>query len=328
MADLGEREFIRRFILPLTSSRFGNTPLDDCAVLSVGEGTLLMSVDQGPRRTFLELLGVGGPGDIGHFHVTVNASDIAAMGGRPIGMLLVLAMQKDTQLEYMGQLLEGVRQGMEEYGIELFGGDTKQAVANSITITVIGQMGEGRALMRQGAHVGDQIFVTPGEIGSCLGSYVQAVFRKRQGELSPAISRPSAQLEFGEQLAKTGIATSCMDMSDGILAAGHQLGEANGVLYELHFHSIPVATSPVPERQREWRDLVLSVGGDFGLLFTTTEADARIAEGLGGQWVGEINSGTNSVPLQQASVRATGRRPWEHFNTVDSTSDAILSFVR
>ena len=328
LADVGEREFIRRFVLPITSRRFGNIPLDDCALLSVGEETLLMSVDCGPRRTFLELLGVGDPEDIGHFHVTINASDIAAMGGMPIAMLLVLQMQKQTELEFMSRLLRGMRQGMEEYGIELIGGDTKQAVTtNSISITVIGQMAEGRPLTRQGAQVGDQIFVSPGEIGTCLSSYVQAALHKRRGESAPAISRPIAEVEFGRQLAATRVVTSCMDMSDGLLASADQLSQANGMRFVLNFDSIPVATSPNSERERDWRDLVLNVGGDFGLFFTTAESDAHVVEGLGGRWVGEVMSTNNDAPLRQASKEAAHYRTWEQFNTVDSISNAILSFV-
>src|SRR5205807_9687783 len=91
LGELGERAIISRFILPLLATDFGNVLLDDCAVLDLGTPTpLLFSVDQGPTQSFLELLDVGTPADLGHFHVTINASDIAAMGGVPLFMLLVL----------------------------------------------------------------------------------------------------------------------------------------------------------------------------------------------------------------------------------------------
>ena len=84
IGELGERAIIDRFIVPLLSDEMGNILLDDCAVVKLpAPASLLLSTDQGPSHTFLDLLGVGTPADIGHFHVTINASDIAAMGGRP-----------------------------------------------------------------------------------------------------------------------------------------------------------------------------------------------------------------------------------------------------
>lgn len=324
--DLGERAIIRELILPLLSVKYGNVLLDDCAIVNFGDVTLLLSVDQGPRRTFLELLDVGSPQDVGHFHVTVNASDIAAMGGKPIGMLLVLAMEGDEEVDDLEAFLEGIRDGMDEYSLELLGGDTKQSRVRATSITVIGQAISGSPLQRRGASVGDLVYITPGEIGKCLSSYVHAA-RAKSITNRRSVVRPTAEIGFGQALAASGVATSCIDMSDGTLASAEQLGQMNAASLLLDPSLIPVAESPCPDKILAWKNLVLNVGGDFGLMFTVATKDARIAESLGALAIGEVVPGKGGLytsPLAQQGIQF---RPWEQFRTVEDTSNEILSFV-
>ena len=324
--DLGERAIIRELILPLLSVKYGNVLLDDCAIVNLGDVTLLLSVDQGPRRTFLELLDVGSPRDVGHFHVTVNASDIAAMGGRPIGMLLVLAMEGDEEVEDLEAFLEGIRDGMDEYSLELLGGDTKQARVRATSITVIGQAINGSPLQRRGACVGDLVYITPGEIGYCLSSYVHAA-REKSVTNRRSVVRPRAEIGFGQALAESRVATSCIDMSDGTLASAEQLGQMNGANLLLDPALIPVAKSPCLDRMLAWKNLVLNVGGDFGLMFTVSKKDAGIAESLGGLAIGEVVPGKGGLYTSLLYQQGIHVHPWEQFKTVEDTSNEILSFV-
>jgi thiamine-monophosphate kinase len=325
IAELGERELIRRFIAPLIVNENGTYLLDDCAIIDIRSSTpLLLSTDQGPNRTFLELLNVGTPADIGHFNVTVNASDIAAMGGIPLGMLMVLALKGDESLDYLADFLHGVREAMEEYGIRLWGGDTKQADARSTTITIVGRAHEGGALTRLGTCVGDEVFVTPGQIGSTLRSYILAA----RGTGRSVIERPIAKISFGQKLSAAKIATSCMDMSDGIIATAEQLAQINNLTLALDVDALPLAESPRPDQSARWRDLVLNVGGDFGLMFTTSPQNVGCAQRLGGQHIGTVmeakSEWINKSTLNQLGVQV---RPWEQFKTTESISDEIRSFV-
>ena len=288
---------------------------------------LLWSVDRGPQLTFLELLKVGTPSDIGHFYVTINAIDIAAMGGHPFGMLMVLALSGDERQSYLEGFLEGVRQAMSEYGIGLLGGDTKQTAGRSTTITIIGEAHRAGSLLRRGAEPGDKIFITPGEIGATLRSYILAARMRKRKEIAQVI-RPTAKLTFGQALANDRIATSCIDMSDGLLASAEQLGQLNGVIFRIDAQNVPYATSPTSVREVEWRDLLLNVGGDFGLMFTTKRSDVRFAESMGAYCIGEVIAaqagGLRVVERDRLGIRFRG---WEQFKTTEPISSDILSFV-
>jgi len=326
VSDLGEHAFISKLIAPILGDRGGICLLDDCAVYQVEESTLLLSIDQGPRITFLELLGIGSPQDIGHFLVTINVSDIAAMGGTPTALLLALGLIGDENVHYVRDLLDGITQALDEYGMQLIGGDTKQADIRTTTITVIGEMIEGKPLLRRGARPGDQVFITPGKIGRHLRNYVDAA-KGRRLKTDWLVQRPKAEVAFGQYLSKSGIATSCLDMSDGVLRSAAILAETNNVLVSLAPGSIPVSDSPVSGREQEWVDMVLSVGGDFGLMFTTSKEDSGRAMGRGAHWIGEVRERQRGVDQDELLEHVRRSNVWEHFRTVELTTKRLLSFI-
>ena len=326
VADIGERDLISVLISPMLSRKYGNVLLDDCAVFQLPDSTLLLSIDQGPGQTFLELLGIGTPEDIGHYYVTINASDIAAMGGQPVGMLLALGLEGTEEASFLEGVLAGIDQAMCDYGIALLGGDTKQAGCRSITISIVGRVLYGKPLERRGVHVGDQVFVTSGQIGRCLYEYLQ-VARARSTNETGSLYRPMAQVEFGQFLASSKIATSCIDMSDGLLHSANLLGELNGVTFFLDFAAIPMADSPVTGREDDWRNLVLNVGGDFGLMFTTSPANAHIAQQHGACHIGDVRRGGVGLATTQLHEKGISLNAWEHFKTVGSMSDELRSFL-
>jgi thiamine-monophosphate kinase len=325
IGELGERAIIDRFIVPLLSDEMGNILLDDCAVVKLpAPASLLLSTDQGPSHTFLDLLGVGTPADIGHFHVTINASDIAAMGGRPLGILMVLALTGCESQNYLASFLSGVREAMSEYGLRLLGGDTKQSSCRTTTITIIGTAHELGLLQRKGAQPDDRIFVTPGEIGEVLHNYIMAA----RSNDKRRVVRPKAQIEFGQRLVAARIATSCIDMSDGIIASAEQLAKLNNVTFHLNPKMLRCALSPSPGLAERWNNLVLNVGGDFGLMFTSAPENAANALNLGAREIGEVTS-YNEDWLNKRELKTLGIqiRGWEQFRTTVSISDEIRSFV-
>ena len=325
VSELGEREIIRKYIAPLLSIEPGGPLLDDCAVFSANQNEkLLLSVDQGPSRTFLETLAVGTPADVGHLHVTLNVSDIAAMGGEPAAMLMVMALTGNESILWLEQFLTGVSDAMRDYNVSLIGGDTKQSKTRSTSITIIGKA-RGKLLTRTGAADGDQIFVTPGTIGDILKNYVDVALSDIPGALP---KRPMAQIKFGLALSNEGIATSCMDMSDGLLASVDQLGRANQLEYILDIPSIPLSKPPNQYGKTQWQNLILNVGGDFGLVFTTSKSDAHRAIELGALRIGEVRytgiSGVDKISLERAGIFL---RAWEQFLTTDKIADEIRSIV-
>ena len=327
LSEIGERRVIEEHILPLLSCGYGNVLLDDCAILDLANGPpLLLSADQGPRETFLELLDIGDPSDVGHFHVTACISDIAAMGGVPIGILLVMAFNATEKESHVAQFMDGVAQALKSYGASLLGGDTKQARSRSTTVTVVGRCHESGALLRSGARPGDPIFITPETIGSILENYVSVARARRLGRPARP-KRATAKIAFGQSLAASRVVTSCMDMSDGLISSAAQLGQINRLAFAIDIDRIPLAPSPKSDRSCKRLNLILNVGGEFGLLFTTTPEGSGIAKGLGGVKIGEVS---DELPPGISLLRApadVSPSPWEQFTTTGSISDALLSFV-
>lgn len=329
--QIGERQIIRKFIAPLLSLPLSDYLLDDCAVVPQKTGnTLLITVDQGPSLPFLEILGIGTPADVGHYHVTINISDIAAMGGTPIGLVMALSLPRNTTTSFLEGYLSGIQEACNEYEVPLLGGDTKESSSLRNAITVLGCCEMVRPLSRKGAAPGDKIFVSH-KPGRTLSNYTDGARQRMSNNNTGAIERPTAKLSLGKALLHDGKCHCCMDMSDGLLAAADDLAKTNNVVFELNISEIPIALpkNGVADIQR-WRNFVLNVGGDCDLMFTMASDQSGLTEEVGAIEIGNVresqegNPGISQASLQAASVRF---EPWEGFSTEKKISNEIKEFI-
>jgi thiamine-monophosphate kinase len=214
------------------------------------------------------------PAGIGHKSLAVNLSDLAAMGATPRWATLSIALPEANDA-WLTAFARGFFRMADTHGIELVGGDTTRG-ALTICITVIGEVPPGQALRRDGAQPGDDVWVS-GVIGSAAMALAY-----RQGRLFmeqidaarvlPALYLPTPRVELG--IALRGIATSAIDISDGLLGdLGHILerSQAGAALIgaRLEFASLP--TLPVVQaclHEAVARDCVLAGGDDYELCFT------------------------------------------------------------
>ena len=263
---MGEFELIERFFKRPT----GRNPLgvgDDCALLQPAPGMqLAISTDllvEG--RHFLSTVD---PARLGHKALAVNLSDLAACGASPLAFSLALALPRVDE-----KWLEGFARGLfalaDSHSCELVGGDTTQGPL-AICITVFGELPAGGALLRSGAGAGDDIYVS-GNLGDAR--LALDVFR---GKLSvPAqvfeaarlrLEQPAPRVALG--LALRGIATSAIDISDGLAGdLGHLLKQSGvGARIDSVTAMGLLAAPSLPEDTV--LDLVLSGGDDYELLFT------------------------------------------------------------
>lgn len=241
---------------------------DDCALLSVAAGMqLAVSTDMLVEgRHFLSTVD---PACLGHKALAVNLSDLAACGARPLAFSLALALPRAE-----ATWLEGFSRGLfalaEAHGCELVGGDTTQGPLN-ICITVFGEVPPGQALLRSGAQMGDDIYVS-GTVGDAR--LALEVFRGKHSvpaEVFEAarqrMERPAPRVALG--LALRGIATAAIDVSDGLLGdLSHVLrASAVGARIDLPEAATLMATQGVlaPEQQLAY---VLAGGDDYELVFT------------------------------------------------------------
>jgi thiamine-monophosphate kinase len=245
---------------------------DDCALLSVpAQQTLVTSMD-----TLIS--GVHFPvptlaSDIGYKSLAVSLSDLAAMGAEPAWVMLALSMP-EADKTWLEDFCQGFFALCDQYGLQLVGGDTTRGPL-SMTTQVMGFIPKDQALLRSGARVGDKIFVTGCLGGAGLGLMVaQNTVILSAADLQAALkrlNRPEARVAAGRALR--GIATSAIDISDGLLAdLGHIL-QASGVGAVVHVQDLPVdpllKNNVSPEKAYQ---LALSAGDDYELCFTVPEA--------------------------------------------------------
>jgi len=255
---------------------------DDCAVLTPGAGAQwLVSSDMLVEgRHFLSTVE---PARLGHKALAVNLSDLAACGATPRAFTLALALPRVDE-----RFLAGFAQGMfalaDAHGIALVGGDTTQGPLN-ICITVFGEAPNGQAILRSGARANDDIYVS----GDTLGDARLAleVFRgtlSLPGEAFDTVRRamelPQPRVALG--LALRGIATSAIDVSDGLAGdLGHIL-RRSGVGATLEADALPKSAVLAAQSIEVRREMGLAGGDDYELVFTAPaaarEAVQRAAE--------------------------------------------------
>jgi thiamine-monophosphate kinase len=221
---------------------------DDAAVVSVPEGLLLLATDAVVAGVHADLDAVG-LDDLGWRAVVANVSDIAAMGGRPLHLLVSVVAPAGSELDL---LFEGIDEAARQYGCQVVGGDLANAATLVVAVSVTGTVPDGgAAVLRSGARAGDDIYVT-GALGRAAAS------RWRH--------RPRARVEEGER-ARVGGATAMIDVSDGLAADLNHIAEASGI-------GVVVAATDVPVADGATLEQALGGGEDYELVFTAPGAAA------------------------------------------------------
>ena len=236
---------------------------DDAAVLEVPAGQQLVVC------TDILVSGIHFPPDtspraIGHKSLAVNLSDLAAMGAVPAWFFMALSMPGHDQ-DWLEEFAQGMADLARQARISLAGGDVSGG-GLSICITALGLVGNNQALTRAGAQTGDLVLVS-GPLGAAANALkVLKSGGKPSADELAALEYPQPRLDLG--LALIGIATSCIDLSDGLLAdLGHILEQSGGGA-ELELASLPCppGLEDLPAETR-W-PLQLAGGDDYELCFT------------------------------------------------------------
>ena len=269
--SISEFDLIRRFFTRATPGALLGVG-DDAALLQVSAGNVLaVSTDMLVCGT--HFLPDADPFMLGHKALAVNLSDMAAMGAAPRWATLAIALPEVDEA-WLAKFSTGFFALAQQYGVELVGGDTTRGALN-LCVTIFGEVPPQQALRRNGAQVGDEIWVsgTLGDAALAL-AHLQgriALSDEEFGACAPALHQPQPRVALG--LALHGIASSTIDISDGLLAdLGHIL-DASQMGAQLYFQALPV--SPVLRgylSQPLARQCVLSGGDDYELCFTASAA--------------------------------------------------------
>ena len=247
---------------------------DDCALLAPLPAGQQLAISSDMLVEGRHFLSTAAPDRLGHKALAVNLSDLAACGAEPIAFTLALSMPRVDEA-----FLEGFARGMfalaDEQGIELVGGDTTAGPLN-ICITVFGAVPSGQALLRSGAHAGDELWVS-GSLGDAR--LALEVFRgtaSLAGEAFDAVrermERPKPRVALGRALR--GVATSAIDLSDGLVGdLGHVLARS-GVGATVDADALPRSAVLAAMPRALQHECLLAGGDDYELLFSAPPSAA------------------------------------------------------
>ena len=247
---------------------------DDAALITITSGMqLAISSDMLVADT--HFLADCAPYDIGWKALAVNVSDMSAMGALAKWATLALALPSVDEA-WLAEFSRGFFACADAFNIDLIGGDTTRGPLN-ISVTIMGEVPIGQALRRDGAQIGDDIWVS-GALGDA--ALALAIVQSRytidalwlQDELEkwlPSLNRPEPRAALG--LALRNIASSCIDISDGLLAdLGHIL-KASNLGAETHLEQLPVSLYHLNHLHEPIiQQCVLAGGDDYELCFTAS----------------------------------------------------------
>jgi thiamine-monophosphate kinase len=310
---MGEFDLIRRYFQRPAGPGVEVGVGDDCAVLAPTPGARwLVSSDMLVEgRHFLSTVA---PERLGHKALAVNLSDLAACGATPRGFTLALALPRVDEA-WLAGFSRGLLALADAHACPLIGGDTTQGPLN-LCITVFGEAPPGLALLRSGARVGDEIWVS-GRLGDArlaLEAFRGNVVLDGAGfeAARAAMECPTPRLELGQALR--GIATSAIDVSDGLLGdLGHILA-ASGVGARLDVDALPRSGLLAAQPALLQRECLLAGGDDYELVFTAPPGVRLPGSGMALTRIGRIEAepGLRVVDASGAAVDH-GLRSFDHF---------------
>ncbi len=296
---------------------------DDCAVLSVpAKRQLVTSVDT--LVDGVHFFSDMDPADIAYKSLAVNVSDLAAMGAKPLGFTLALALP-NVNADWLKAFSAGLQQASEAFDIPLIGGDTTQGPL-TITINVLGMVKSDKVLLRKSAQLDDDIWVTGylGDAAAALDLHDKAQaqqLNEAEDYLWQRLLRPSPPIAFAKKLAK--LVHAAIDISDGLLAdLGHIL-EKSHCSAKVKVSSLPLSEQLIQCVGIEAaRDFALNGGDDYELCFTAKPSmrnkilnlaeDFKVNVHRIGTIVdeakGELQLVLNGKPYQSK------RQGWQHFS--------------
>jgi len=287
---------------------------DDCALLCPGAGErLAVSVDTMVQGVHFPP--TAPPADIAYRAVAAAASDLAAVGARPLGMTLALTLPS-VEEAWLQAFAAGVAAAALDLALPLVGGDTTRGPM-AVSVQVMGALPGDRALLRSGARAGDAVYVsgTLGDAAAALalarGEWHTTVDHARF--LHSRFYRPAPRLALGRQLL--GLAHAAIDVSDGLAADAGHVAAASGVRIEIDTESLPIsqALASHPDRSQVLR-WALTGGDDYELFFCLPAG----ASPPSGTRVGRVLAG-QGVDCRPPLADATG---YDHFAAAPASRSA------
>jgi thiamine-monophosphate kinase len=320
LEELSEDAFLREL-----SRRF--PPSSANVVLGIGDDAAVVEPPPGERILLTTDALIEGvhfsskwmpPRFVGRKAVAVAASDIAAMGGQPLAVLLSMAVPRQSDVESLFQIVEAVQERASELGMSLVGGNVASSPGGMVVdVTVMGATLGKRALLRAGANAGDGIYLS-GVIGAAAAGLELlergAVADVRESSIRAQLD-PEPRIELGKELNRGELASACIDVSDGLALDLHRLCRASGLGARIHEAWLPILPGVAT-------DAAIRGGEDYELLFASAQRDEleqlRARLDLPITRIGEMIAG-GGVELsgRDGDVRRLSPAGWDHFSQLE-----------
>lgn len=295
----------------------------DDVVLGIGDDAAILAVPAGRQLVVtMDALNAGvhfpddtAPADIGWKALAVNLSDLAAMGAPPAWCTLSLSLP-DGDAAWVDGFLDGFLALAALHAVALVGGDTTRGPL-SVCVTAHGLIEPGRALRRDGARVGDDVWVTgtPGDAAGALAQWRSG--GTRDAALRARLDRPLPRVEAGRALV--GLAHAAIDVSDGLLADLGHVCAISGVGAQIELDALPASPALVSAFEPAQRRVLQCTGGDdYELCFTAArerrEDIATVDAGVAITRIGSIVAGDAVVARERDGQSwQPPRRGFDHF---------------
>jgi thiamine-monophosphate kinase len=322
MASHTEFDIIANIFRPLTNRDPKSFDLmDDAALVEVHEGYDLV-VTKDALVEGVHFLITDPPDRVAQKLMRVNLSDLAAKGAQPLSYVLACAWPHDVSITWIKKFARGLAADQLEFGLHLLGGDTVATRGNmTLTLTAFGSVAHGGFIERKGARPGDELWVT-GTIGdAALGLELLQGQRSLDNSdyrafLQNRYQLPQPRLKMGQALS--GLATSCVDVSDGLVADADHIAVRSDVNLVIEMHAVPL--SDAARACDIEKAFLMGAGDDYELLFTlppTKRDDALKASkemGVALTQIGHIESGEGVVVEDESGAPiAISHAGYQHF---------------
>jgi thiamine-monophosphate kinase len=272
LEDLGERKAqkLTRDILAATTKDVLEIS-DDCAAIELGDDYLLITTDMIVRSTHIPKH--ADPWQIGWHGIAINLSDIASMGGEPLGVVVALGLPKTMTESFFSDMVKGAYACATEYGTSIVGGDTKESDILTVAGCAFGRVPKSEIMRRKGAKAGDIVCVT-GELGKAGVAYHILEKDPENKRALKDLLEVHPRVKEGRELARSKMVTSAMDISDGLASSIFQMHRLGDMGFELDIRKIPLfqgAMELSKELTTPVEELSIYFGGDYELLVTVKE---------------------------------------------------------
>jgi thiamine-monophosphate kinase len=311
--ERGERWMVDRIQRLLGDKTVG----DDTACIPWGKDYLLATTDATTIRTHYPW---HSPESWGWYVAAVNLSDIAAKGGRPLGVLLSLLLPRKTDVRTVALIMKGAKKCCARFGTKVVGGDTKEGGEICLIGSAFGRVPQDEFMPRNGARPGDILALT-GSVGAAAAGFLAlqdgTAGHGLKGE-ERRLLLPVPRIFEGMAAARTKAVHACTDLSDGLSASVHQLCRPSGVGASVVWDAVPISKALIERGQADER-WAFHFGGDFELLMAIPPRDFKkvlsAVERTGTclKAIGRVDRGRNVEIVGRGFRRPLKYGGWEHF---------------